>query len=57
MKDKQTQSLVYDYLGFPYRNWHVEFESSDFGASLTEILELPLKVNEMNANLHFWEIF
>ena len=54
MKDQQTQSLVYDYLGFPYRDWYVEFESSDFGASLVDILELPPIVYEMNTMLHFW---
>jgi len=52
--DQLIQNSIYDYLDLPHRTWCVEFESNDFGVSLTSILELPPSIYALNKKMHFW---
>lgn len=53
-KKKLLQASINDYLDLAHKAWFMEFEVCDFGASITNLLELPLSIFEMNAKAHFW---
>ena len=53
LKNQSSQS-IHDYMDFPHRIWTVEFEISDFGASLTSLLELPLQIYILDSKSFFW---
>ncbi len=52
--ENQSSQSIHDYLDFPHRIWTVEFDISDFGASLTSLLELPLQIYSMDCKTFFW---
>ncbi len=54
MDNQSNQLSIHDYLDLPHRTWFVEFEISDFGASLPSILELPPKIYELDKKMIFW---
>ncbi|MFX0205935.1 MAG: hypothetical protein ACFFDT_08100 [Candidatus Hodarchaeota archaeon] len=54
VRDKLLQQSINDYLDLTNKVWLVEFEVTDFGASLSKILELPLTIYKENVKAHFW---
>lgn len=54
LNDQSKQQSIHEYLDLPHRAWNVEFEISDFGASLVSLLELPRKIVEMDKKTIFW---
>jgi len=54
MENQSNQLSIHDYLDLPHKTWFVEFEISDFGASLPLILELPPKIYEQDNKMIFW---
>ena len=53
-KNQIHQRSINNYLNLSYRTWIIELEIGDFGASIANLLELPLKIYESNAKAHFW---
>ncbi len=51
---KDNQQSIHDFLELPHRAWFLEFEISDFGASLSSILELPHKMYKKDNKRIFW---
>lgn len=54
IRNKLLQQSINDYLDLTNKVWLVEFEATDFGASLSKILELPLTIYKKNVKTHFW---
>jgi len=54
IRNQLHQKSINDYLDLANKAWFVEFEVTDFGASLSEILELPLRIYNANVKTHFW---
>ncbi|MFX0171148.1 MAG: hypothetical protein ACFE9L_04450 [Candidatus Hodarchaeota archaeon] len=54
VRNKLLQQSINDYLDLANKAWFVEFEVTDFGASLSKILELPLTIYKRNVKAHFW---
>ncbi|MFX0050170.1 MAG: hypothetical protein ACFFAJ_06305 [Candidatus Hodarchaeota archaeon] len=54
VRNKLLQQSINDYLDLTNKIWFVEFEVTDFGASLSKILELPLAIYNKNVKAHFW---
>ncbi|MHA2224702.1 MAG: hypothetical protein ACXAC8_05835 [Candidatus Hodarchaeales archaeon] len=53
-KIKNQQQTVVEYLDLNLREWILEFELSDFEASVANLLQIPRKIFASNAKSHFW---
>ena len=53
MKHKNTNITIQDYLELFHKSWMVEFDVSDFGASLSALFELPLQIYASQAKDFF----
>ncbi|MFX0182596.1 MAG: hypothetical protein ACFE95_05885 [Candidatus Hodarchaeota archaeon] len=54
IRNQLHQQSINDYLDLANKAWLVEFEATDFGASLSKILELPPRIYNANVKSHFW---
>ncbi|MFX1282543.1 MAG: hypothetical protein ACFFB5_02775 [Promethearchaeota archaeon] len=54
MKKKLKQQSINDYLDLEQREWIVEFEIGDFGASFANLFELPAKIYRIQSKNCFW---
>ena len=58
MKNKTNQQLdqysITDYLALGHRKWYIEMDTSDFGASVARILDIPIEIYNLNRKIHFW---
>ena len=54
-KKKLKQLSIHEYLGLGHqaKKWFLEFEVGDFGASITNLLELPLNIYETRRKSFF----
>lgn len=50
---KNSQQSIYEYLNLNHQAWFLEFEVGDFGASITNLLELPQKIYETRRKTFF----
>ena len=51
---KNQQQTIVEYLELNHREWIIEFELSDFEASVANLLEIPEKIFTSNSKSHFW---
>ena len=50
-----NKQSIQEYLQLYHRAWFVEFDLSDFGASLSSLLELPSSIYHSQTKAFFWE--
>jgi hypothetical protein len=53
-KKEIIQQTISEFLELSHKAWFIELEIGDFGASISDLLQIPLHILEKNLKFHFW---